>query len=197
MLTKKVYMVVRKMVHRFLGVDRPVLFRYKISIGALLILGLICVSLVGCAAAGEDALTAPPAEEPSSPPEGLPGEAPGEPPLEATGPVPLPQPTALPVPSEPTAAPLFPEERLIALEWPNGIRVGNSDVVSLRLEPDESGTITPTAFFGDHEVQAEPVRIENLYDTHVIRAEARLDMLGLEMTPTGTIDRRLLPGRTG
>jgi hypothetical protein len=194
MLTIKVNMVIRKLVRRFLGFDQHVLFRRKIPLGALLILGLMSLSLVGCAAAGEDSLTAPSAEEPAAPTEGFPGEAPGEPPLAATGTIPLPQPTALPAPAEPTAVPLFPEDRLITLEWPSGIRVGDSDVVSLRLEPDESGTITPTAYFGDHEVQAEPVRIENLYDTHTIRAEARLEMLGLEMTPTGTTDRRLLPG---
>ncbi len=187
-------MVIRVLFRRLLGVDQPVHFRYKIPMHALLILGLFCLFLVGCAAAGEDAPTVLPAEEPSSPTEGLPGEAPGEPPLEATGTIPQPRPTALPVPAEPTTVPRFPEERLIALEWPSGIRVGDSDVVSLRLILDETGKITPTAYFGDHEVQAEPVRIENLYDTHIIRAEARLDMLGIEMTPTGTTDRRLLPG---
>jgi hypothetical protein len=160
----------------------------------VLIMGLQILLVVACGAAGED--------EPSAPStvsaEGSEGEPvlepPSEAPVEATGIVPTLPPAPTAGPARPTAAPVFPEQRLITLEWPTGIRVGDSDVVRLKLELDETGEITPTAFFEDHEVQAELVEIENLYDTHVIRVEARLDILGLGLSPTGITDRRLLPG---
>jgi hypothetical protein len=187
-------MMPRTDISQFSRSTKLVILRFLGYLKVLLVLSSLCLSLNACAGAAEDTLTAPAEGEPGGPVEEPAVESPGEPPLEASGTLPaplLPSPSA---PAGPTAVPLFPEQRLIAFEWPRGIRVGDSDVVQLRLEPDETGMLTPTAYFADHEVQAEPVTIENLYDTHIIRAEARLDILGLEMTPTGTTDRRLLPG---
>ncbi len=162
--------------------------RIVIATGVLVLLTIACAGVSGEPQAGPSG-GEPPAE----------GEAPSfEPTVAPPADSPGSQPT-LPVvptaePAQPTIVPVFPEQRLITLEWPGGIRVGDSDIVRLRLEVDEAGQITPTAFFEDHQVQAELVEIESLYDTHVIRAEARLEILGLEISPPGTTDRRLLPG---
>jgi hypothetical protein len=90
----------------------------------------------------------------------------------------------------------IPEQRLLTLERPSRIRVGDSDVVRIVLEVDEAGKITPTAFFEDHEIEVQSVEILNLYGTHIVRAEARLEMAGIEVSPSASIDRRLNPGET-
>ncbi len=92
--------------------------------------------------------------------------------------------------------PLIPERRLLSLEWPARIRTGDSDIIRLSLEVDQQGQLTPTAFFGEHEFTTEAVEIENLYDSHMITAEARLDMAGIAVEPAGTISKRLFPGES-
>jgi hypothetical protein len=99
-------------------------------------------------------------------------------------------------PSEPPAMQSIPETRLLTFEWPGQIRKGDSDIIRLTLAVDESGTLTPTAVFDEHELALEQVQIEDLYDTHLIQAEARLDMAGIEALPSATIIQRLFPGQT-
>lgn len=98
---------------------------------------------------------------------------------------------------KPTPAELVHHEnRLIEIEWPAQMRVGDSDVIRLSLVMDELGMITPTAIIEGHEVMGEPVKIPNLYETHNLVAEARLDLLGIESLPKGTISEPLSPGKT-
>lgn len=103
----------------------------------------------------------------------------------------LPQPET----SAPTAMPAIPEPRLLSLEWPARLRVGDSDTIRLALEVDESGSITPTALIEGHETRGERVYIPNLYDTHTVMVEARLDIAGLTYTPTSEVIESLLPGQ--
>ncbi len=100
---------------------------------------------------------------------------------------------ATPEPSPPAS---IPESRRLVLEWPLKIRQGDSDIVRLALEMDESGALTPTAEFGDHEVRGEPVAIPNLYDTHKVTAEAWLDLAGVAITPADKIQQELRPGES-
>ena len=100
-------------------------------------------------------------------------------------------PAAIP---ESTAVPSIPEQRRLTLEFPPSIRAGDSDRVRLTLEVDEMGNLTPTAIVDGNTVTGETVSIPNLYDTHNIVAQARLDMAGVEVLPAEIISEPLLPG---
>ncbi|MDX1437611.1 MAG: hypothetical protein R3335_12410, partial [Anaerolineales bacterium] len=97
-------------------------------------------------------------------------------------------------PPKTSALRTIPERRLLTFEWPDRIRVGDSDILRLALVLDENGLITPTAVFDDNEILGQAVAIEDMYDTHFIRAEARLDLAGAEIEPRGTVMQRMLPG---
>jgi hypothetical protein len=60
-----------------------------------------------------------------------------------------------------------------------------SDLVRLTLEMDDLGNITPTAQIGGHVVTGEVIQIPNLYETHFVTAEARIDMVGMDIQPSG------------
>jgi len=130
----------------------------------------------------------------------MPEEAPASPPQEAqfTEAAAMPEvPTTTIAAVKPTPVELVHHEnRLIEIEWPAQMRVGDSDVIRLSLVMDEQGLITPTAVIEGHEVMGEAVKIPNLYETHNLVAEARLDLLGIESLPKGTISEPLSPGKT-
>ncbi len=96
----------------------------------------------------------------------------------------------------PTQAPAILEARRLNLEWPPTIRVGDSDVIRLTLEVDDQGNLTPTAQIEGHETRGETVFIPDLYDTHNVLAEARLDMSGMQVTPEGEVSEPLAPGQS-
>jgi hypothetical protein len=104
----------------------------------------------------------------------------------------LPTPTAA---SQPGPQPAIPESRRLTLEFPPVIRTGDSTRIRLQLEVNDQGNITPTAIIGGNVVSGEVVEIPNLYETHNVVAEARLDMAGMEVQPPGTISEPLLPGQ--
>ena len=136
---------------------------------------------------------APAAEEPAE-------EAPAEEePVEAA-PTAAPMPTmtqslALPTQAA-TAIPNIPEQRRLPLEFPPKIRAGDADLVRLTLEMDDLGNIIPTAEIEGNKVVGEVVEIPNLYETHNIIAESRLDMAGLQVIPSETVSEPLLPGES-
>lgn len=104
----------------------------------------------------------------------------------------------LPETLEPEATPYqaqIPEQRLITFEWPATIRQGDSDTLRLTLEMDKTGALTPTAEVGGHEVSGKQIEIPNLYDTHNVVAEARLDLAGMEILPGAEISETLRPGQ--
>lgn len=102
--------------------------------------------------------------------------------------------SADPEPPAATPLPAVLEERLLVLEWPSRIRTGDSDLIVLTLELDDEGNITPTALYGDHLVRGEPVQVPNLYDTHNVVAQARLDVAGMDYIPRGEISEPMRPG---
>lgn len=120
---------------------------------------------------------------------------------EPTGEEPAQKPTAtldLPsLPLAPTALPRLPETRRLTFEFPPKIRAGDSDVVRLTLEVDDLGNITPTAELENGNViTGEIVEIPNLYETHTVIAEARLDMAGMQVIPGDLVSEPLLPGQS-
>ena len=87
------------------------------------------------------------------------------------------------------------ERRLAVLEWPSTIHVGDSDVLTLTLQVDQAGLLTPTAQIGGHKVTGEAVYIPNLYDTYNLVAAARLDLAGVEVSPQGMVSQPMRPGQ--
>ena len=90
------------------------------------------------------------------------------------------------IPTQIPAQPGIPETRRLTLEFPPTIKAGEKgDVIRLTLEVDDLGNITPTAEIGGHVVEGEVVEIPNLYETHNVVAEARFDIAGIEVQPSG------------
>jgi hypothetical protein len=104
------------------------------------------------------------------------------------------QPTA--APGQPTAAPEILEKRRLTLEWPPSIRSGDGDVVRLTLDVDAAGNLVPTAEIAGHQTTAQTVQIPNLFNTHHVLAEARLDLAGVQVDPQGLVSQTLLPGQS-
>ncbi len=104
------------------------------------------------------------------------------------------QPTAEPV--LPAPPPAIPESRRVTLEYPPQIRQGDSDVVRLTLEVDALGNVTPTAETQGNTVKGQTVQIPNLYATHNVIAEARLDLAGVDVRPGAEISQPLLQGQS-
>ncbi len=106
-------------------------------------------------------------------------------------------PTAsVPPPESPAPQPAIQETRRLTLEWPPVIRAGDADTVRLTLEVDENGNLTPTAEIEGHVTSGQTVAIPNLYDTHNVVAEARLDIAGMQVVPSETASQPLRPGQS-
>ncbi len=108
----------------------------------------------------------------------------------------LPSPTAAAEATARPPAPEIPESRRVTLEYPPRIRSGDSDIVRLTLEVDTLGNVTPTAETKGNVVTGQTVQIPNLYDTHDVIAEARLDLAGVDVRPGDEISSPLLPGQS-
>jgi len=70
------------------------------------------------------------------------------------------------------------------------------DIVRFTLEVDDLGHITPTTPIGGSIVTDEVVEIPNLYETHFVTAEARIDLAGVEVQPSGSIYEPMKPGQS-
>jgi hypothetical protein len=105
-------------------------------------------------------------------------------------------PAGEPPPSAPSPIPAIPESRRLTLEYPARIKAGDSDIIRLTLEVDTLGNVTPTAVTAGNEVTGQTVQIPNVYDTHNVIAEARLDLAGVETRPGDLISEPLLPGES-
>jgi hypothetical protein len=136
--------------------------------------------------------TAP--EAPSTPADSVVGEA-TEKPAEL---LPSPTPAALPTPLQPLAtAPLQPsptplaEERLVEIEWPPTMRLGDSDIVRLALIPTQQGYVVQ-AEYPEHQVITQTVSVERPggYDLFAV---ARLDGVGFDIAPGGDQVQYLAP----
>jgi len=94
-----------------------------------------------------------------------------------------------------TAVPAIPERRRLTLEYPRYMRAGDSDVVRLTLEVDDLGNVVPTAEIEGNVVTGEVVEIPNLYETHHVIAEAKFDIVGVQVSPFETISQTLSQGQ--
>jgi hypothetical protein len=94
-----------------------------------------------------------------------------------------------------TPQPAILETRRLSLDWPPIIRAGDGDVIRLTLEVDEQGNLTPTAAYEGHVVTSETVAIPDVFATHNVLAEARLDLAGVALDPSGMVSETLRPGQ--
>lgn len=102
-----------------------------------------------------------------------------------------------PQPTEAQIPPAIPETRRLTLEYPPRMRAGvEGDVIRLTLEVDDLGNITPTAKVEGNIVTGETLQVPNLYETHNVTAEARLDLAGMVVQPSDAIYEPLKPGQS-
>lgn len=112
----------------------------------------------------------------------------------ATAQIPSPGAEATP---EPQIQPVMMEARRLTLEFPAQIRIsGDSDVIRLTLEADAQGNLTPTAEFDGHVIEGQTIELKDLYETHNLTAEARLDLAGMEVQPNGVVYEPLTRGKS-
>jgi hypothetical protein len=100
-------------------------------------------------------------------------------------------------PTQMAVQPAIPETRRLTLEFPSKMRAGvEGDIVRLTLEVDDLGNITPTAQIEGNVVVGETIEIPDLYESHNVTAEARLDLAGMEVSPTDSIFEPLSRGQS-
>jgi hypothetical protein len=87
--------------------------------------------------------------------------------------------------SEQVDVPAILEVRRLILEAPVYIQTGNRDFIRLEFMPE---AVSP----GMDEIQG----LQDIYNTHLVAVEARLEMGGLEVEPAGTLTRSLLLGQS-
>jgi len=105
-------------------------------------------------------------------------EAAASPPAES----PLPT-AAAPTKAIPPADEPILESRLVELEWPPKMRLGDSDIVRLALTPYQEGYLVQ-AEFPEHAVQSQTIHVEQLAG-YTLAATARLDGVGFAIQPSG------------
>ncbi|HIE25216.1 MAG TPA: hypothetical protein EYP74_04370 [Anaerolineales bacterium] len=88
------------------------------------------------------------------------------------------------------------EAHRLELKFSPKIRVGDVDTIRLHLSVDEEGSLTPTAEINGRDMKGEAIEIGDLYATHTLIAESRLDMAGIKILPSGIISEPLLPGES-
>jgi hypothetical protein len=85
------------------------------------------------------------------------------------------------IPASEAAPTVIVEARLVELEWPAAVRLGESDVVRLALIPSHQGYVIQ-ADFPEHPVLTQTVPIERPAG-YALSAIARLDATGFETSP--------------
>ena len=159
----------------------------------LIAVGLACSQSLNAAPVSTPVAEYPTAAEAPGDGPSQPGES--ESPTE-TAPRPTPEGPGVTIPTAIPAQPVIPERRRLTLDYPPRIRAGDSDIVRLTLEVDDQGNITPTASMEGNVVTGGVVEIPNLYETHTVIVQARLDLAGVEVSPPGETSAQLVPGQT-
>jgi len=112
--------------------------------------------------------------------------------------------TQLPIPNEQgqaamitegaAAQPMLAEDRKLIIEWPEHLRVGESDFLLLSIAVDENGQVTASTQPSGSSDAGMPVDIPNLYETHNVMAAARLEISGMQVAQE-EIREPLRPGK--
>lgn len=103
----------------------------------------------------------------------------------------LPEPT----PTAPLATPTPEiEARIIEVEWPADLRLGDSDIVRLALIPSKNG-YTAQVEYSEHELKTEAADVP-FYPGYKAEVIARLDAAGMALEPKGDQVQQLIQGQT-
>jgi hypothetical protein len=133
----------------------------------------------------------PAAEVTQAPATEAPGIATGQP---APTPTPPAGPTAGAATPPPAGTPrAVTESRVVEVEWPPVMRLGESDVVRLSLVPHDEGYVVTTEF-GEHQTITQTVAVVRPPGLELL-ALARLDAAGFELEPSAEQMRRLPPSQ--
>ncbi len=177
----------------------------KTAVRILIVVVVFALALAACAPAATPSVSTQPAAQQKTP---TPVGAPSQPTAATLAPYPTAAPpTTAPATSAPAATgvpatvePTFPpagqptpgptvESRMVELEWPAGLRLGESDLVRLSLVP-YAGGYTVKAEFPEHEVQSQPVKVTRVAG-FTLSGSARLDGVGFDISPAGEQEQAL------
>ncbi|MFZ6026242.1 MAG: phosphotransferase [Chloroflexota bacterium] len=86
------------------------------------------------------------------------------------------------------------EPRLVELEYPETLRLGDSDIIRLTLLPSPDGYVIQSEF-PDHTTLTQTVQVQHP-DGYDLIAIARLDAVNFTFSPAGEQEQNLLPGET-
>jgi hypothetical protein len=101
----------------------------------------------------------------------------------------------LPVPPEAGLPPGILENRYLILSWPARVRLGDVAFIRLTLVVDAQERLTSGIGTANASMNSRTQQVQDIYDTHRVLAEARLELAGVRFIPTGEISVALLPGR--
>jgi hypothetical protein len=93
---------------------------------------------------------------------------------------------------QPTGEPELIEEHTVEMEWPQGLSLGDSDVIRLTLRPHQDGYLVE-AEFAEHQTQQREIFFERPAGYDLFGA-ARLEGVSFDITPAGNQIVQLLPG---
>ena len=154
---------------------------------------LAALGLASCAPAAPAATSAPAAASTQAPQPASPTQV--SQPAAATRPPPAL--TQAPLPTRPalTTTPTpGVEGRLVEMEWPGRLRLGDSDVVRLALVPSQNG-YDVQAEFPDHQLATQTVPVERPYG-YQLYAAGILDGVSFNISPAGEQEHLLPLGQT-
>jgi hypothetical protein len=99
--------------------------------------------------------------------------------------------------STPVEPPLTPEieERLVELEWPASMRVGDNDLIRFSLMPAPDGGYIPTPEVSGHEVEATPIPMTVTRPGYTGYVKATLSAAGLNAELASPEEQSLVPGQ--
>lgn len=94
------------------------------------------------------------------------------------------RPGTITLPAAPNPQPAVLEPRVLSTLWPRIVRLGDPGMVRLEFAPDPIGA--------SGQGGAQPA---DVYETHNVLLEARLEMPGMRVSPPGLSSQALLPGQ--
>lgn len=144
----------------------------------ILVLAVLALTVIACGAAPVEAEPTEPMEE-----SGATEPAAQEPTATPIGVVPTPEP-------EPEI-----EERLVEVEWPAAMRVGDNDLIRFSLMPAPDGDYVPTPEVGGHEVEVTPIPMTVARPGYTGYVRATLSASGLDVESASPEEQSLIPGQ--
>lgn len=89
-----------------------------------------------------------------------------------------------PAPPRPSPTPEALHQRIVEVEWPPRMRLGDSDIIRLSFIPSPEGGYIPTVEFEEHEVEITVVPIPaERFEQYYVYAIANLHAVGFDVEP--------------